>query len=130
MNAKRRLAGVLVAIVSVVGAAAFRAVPSAASVTVPYLPARSLITTSIIDGVDQSKFCLEMFTYPPYVFATTFVEEIVIFWLTSSFFSPVGCSATFVCCVTLGRFQFPDGMLRGPNHVVMGRDWSMKLMTG
>ena len=54
--------GAPVGIVSVVGAAATRAAPSAASVFWAYTPARSLMTMSMIDGVDQSMSCLETLT--------------------------------------------------------------------
>src|SRR4029077_3663077 len=58
------------------------------------------------------------------------VFVIVIFCETSSFFSPVGCAATLVCCVTFGRVQLFDGICREPRHVVIGRAVSMKLTTG
>jgi hypothetical protein len=64
------------------------------------------------------------------VLAVTVCFEISIFWLTSSFFSPTGCTATLVCWVTFGRVQVLDGICLAPSHVVSGLDMSMKLTTG
>ena len=62
--------------------------------------------------------------------AVTVCLAIVIFCETSSFFSPTGCRATFVCWVTFGRTQVLEGIWRGPSQLTIGREASMKLITG